>query len=109
MITKYDDLVEELLELRLAPDARRLVERACIAIDDLATEADRLELQLRKLRQEKFIPEQPAPDITTAAQSLGRRGGLVGGHARAAKLSSSRRREIAIRAAQARWGAETTR
>jgi len=38
-----------------------------------------------------------------AAVSLGRRGGLKGGKARAAKLSPDRRREIAKKAAQARW------
>ncbi len=38
------------------------------------------------------------------AVELGRRGGLKGGKARAEKLSPERRREIAKRAAQARWG-----
>lgn len=37
------------------------------------------------------------------AMALGRRGGLVGGKARAASLSPARRREIAIGAARARW------
>ena len=37
------------------------------------------------------------------AVELGRRGGLKGGKARAAKLSPEKRREIAQRAAQARW------
>jgi len=35
---------------------------------------------------------------------LGRSGGLSGGTARAKKLSSERRREIAKKAAAARWG-----
>jgi hypothetical protein len=38
-----------------------------------------------------------------AAVSLGRRGGLKGGVARAKSLSPSERREIAQRAARARW------
>lgn len=38
------------------------------------------------------------------AASLGRLGGLKGGPARANKLSARRRREIAIKAAKARWG-----
>jgi hypothetical protein len=38
------------------------------------------------------------------AASLGRRGGLKGGVARAQKLSAKRRREIASKAARARWG-----
>lgn len=39
-----------------------------------------------------------------AAVSLGRRGGLKGGKARAAKLTPERRAEIARKAAAARWG-----
>lgn len=38
-----------------------------------------------------------------AAVYLGRLGGLKGGKARAKKLSSKRRQEIARKAAQARW------
>lgn len=38
-----------------------------------------------------------------AAVALGRRGGLKGGKARAAKLTAEQRREAAQRAAQARW------
>ncbi len=38
-----------------------------------------------------------------AAVALGRLGGLKGGKARAAKLSAKRRKEIAQKAAQARW------
>ena len=38
-----------------------------------------------------------------AAVLLGRRGGLKGGKARAATLSPDRRREIAAKAAKARW------
>ena len=39
-----------------------------------------------------------------AAVELGRRGGLKGGPARAAKLSPKKRSQIAQKAAQARWG-----
>lgn len=42
-------------------------------------------------------------DKDPAAVSLGRRGGLKGGKARAAKLSAEQRSEIAKRAAAARW------
>ena len=38
-----------------------------------------------------------------AAVSLGRRGGLKGGKARAAKLTPERKSEIAKKAAAARW------
>ena len=47
-------------------------------------------------------PEHPAKD--PAAVSLGRRGGLKGGKARAAKLAPEQRSEIARKAAAARWG-----
>ena len=39
-----------------------------------------------------------------AAVALGRLGGLKGGKARAEKLTPEQRKEIAKRAAQARWG-----
>ena len=39
-----------------------------------------------------------------AAVMLGRLGGLKGGRARAESLTSDQRREIARKAAQARWG-----
>jgi hypothetical protein len=38
-----------------------------------------------------------------AAVALGRLGGLKGGKARAVKLSAKRRKEIAQKAAEARW------
>lgn len=41
-----------------------------------------------------------------AAVALGRLGGLKGGKARAAKLTETRRREIASNAARKRWGEE---
>lgn len=48
----------------------------------------------------KRVPER---EKDPAAVSLGRRGGLKGGKARAAKLSPERRSEIARNAAKARW------
>ena len=50
---------------------------------------------------------EPAPDRVKdpASVGLGRKGGLIGGPKRAAKLSPERRREIAKKAAAARWGA----
>lgn len=49
--------------------------------------------------------EEPPADSTKnpAAVALGRRGGLKGGKARAAKLSPEKRAEIARKAAQSRW------
>jgi hypothetical protein len=47
-------------------------------------------------------PEEQGKD--PAAVSLGRRGGLKGGKARAKSMSAKRRSEIAKAAAKARWG-----
>lgn len=49
-------------------------------------------------------PREAPPKKNPAAVELGRRGGLKGGKARAEKLSAKKRKEIAKRAAQARWG-----
>ena len=51
--------------------------------------------------------EQPETIKNPAAVALGRLGGLKGGLARAAKLSPRKRREIARKAAQSRWGIKT--
>jgi hypothetical protein len=51
-------------------------------------------------------PPTPKPgdgDKNPAAVALGRLGGLKGGKARAEKLSGKKRREIARKAALARW------
>ena len=45
-------------------------------------------------------------DIKAAMSFMGRMGGLKGGKARAASLSSQRRKEIAQKAAQTRWKKE---
>ncbi len=48
--------------------------------------------------------EEEVPEIIKLVmQEMGRRGGMKGGKARAAKLSSERRSEIAKTAAAARW------
>ena len=47
--------------------------------------------------------EPPEKAKDPAAVSLGRRGGRQGGPARARKLSPEHRREIARKAAEARW------
>lgn len=48
-------------------------------------------------------PVDPDEGKDPAAVSLGRRGGLKGGKARAEKLSARKRSEIAKKAAKARW------
>lgn len=63
---------------------------------------------------EQEQPTEPAPEETPpsgplkpeknpAAVALGKLGGAKGGKARAAKLTAERRREIAKKAAAARW------
>jgi hypothetical protein len=47
--------------------------------------------------------EQPDPNKNPNAVALGRLGGLKGGRARADSLSAKKRREIALKAATARW------
>lgn len=49
-------------------------------------------------------PELNEDGKDAAAVSLGRRGGLKGGPARAKKLSKKKRSDIARKAAKARWG-----
>jgi len=48
-------------------------------------------------------PKEPPKEKNPAAVALGRLGGLKGGKARAEKLSSKKRKEIAKKAAKARW------
>jgi hypothetical protein len=48
------------------------------------------------------------PQKNPAAVALGRLGGLRGGPARARKLSSKKRKEIAKKAAKARWEKSTS-
>jgi hypothetical protein len=47
--------------------------------------------------------EKPRPEKNPSAVALGRLGGLKGGKARANKLTPRRRKEIARKAARARW------
>ena len=48
-------------------------------------------------------PKESPPKKNPAAVALGRLGGLKGGKARAEKLSAQKRKEIAKKAAKARW------
>lgn len=48
-------------------------------------------------------PQADEPEKNSAAVELGRRGGLKGGKARAARMSAEERSESARKAARARW------
>ncbi len=50
-----------------------------------------------------IVEQATGDDKNPHAVALGRLGGLKGGKARAKKLTSAERREIARKAAQARW------
>ncbi len=52
-------------------------------------------------------PEEPVDPVRAAAALIGRKGGLKGGKARAAKMTPEERSESAKRAAQARWKKKT--
>ena len=65
----------------------------------------RLAPSVKKAFEEKPAKKPPVPAKNPAAVALGRLGGLKGGKARMAKLSSKRRVEIAKNAAKARWKA----
>ncbi len=51
--------------------------------------------------------ENIKPEKNPAAVALGRLGGLKGGTARANSLTPERRKEIAAKAAESRWGKKT--
>lgn len=52
-------------------------------------------------------PYDPDAGKDPAALALGRKGGLVGGKARAAKMTPKERSEAARKAAQSRWSRRT--
>lgn len=62
----------------------------------MATDINQVAYGIAQLTTEK-------KEKNPAAVALGRLGGLVGGHARAAKLTKKKREEIAKKAAATRW------
>jgi hypothetical protein len=54
-------------------------------------------------------PEPEKPEKDPLAVELGRRGGLKGGKARATKLSPAKRKQIARKAAKARWSKQKSK
>lgn len=67
--------------------------------EDEAQAAVRIMETIAERSEKRDVP----PDVSAAAAALGRRGGLRGGPARAAKLTPARRAEIARQAASIRW------
>jgi hypothetical protein len=62
-----------------------------------------LAYQIVKDATQEVKEEIPIKEKNPAAVALGRLGGLKGGPARAKKLSSKKRKEIARKAARTRW------
>ncbi|MGB7922451.1 MAG: hypothetical protein WCF57_04340 [Pyrinomonadaceae bacterium] len=69
------------------------------------------ENQLAKRLVDELMPEESTLEEALSkdirhliAVALGRQGGLKGGKARAKKLTAEKRKEIAKKAAEARWG-----
>jgi hypothetical protein len=56
-----------------------------------------------ELKPQRKIVQFPPRKKNPAAVALGKLGGMKGGRARAAELSPERRKEIAQKAAKARW------
>jgi hypothetical protein len=64
----------------------------------------RAHLVARLLTGEAVVPTEPErSQVSAYLADIGRKGGLKGGKARAAKLSSARRKAIAQKAAKKRW------
>jgi hypothetical protein len=62
-----------------------------------------LAYEIVKEATQEVKEEAPNKEKNPAAVALGRLGGLKGGPARAKKLSSKKRKEIARKAAKTRW------
>jgi hypothetical protein len=58
---------------------------------------------IRESTEKADEPRATDAEISRVMAVLGRKGGKVGGKARATNLTPERRREIALRAARARW------
>lgn len=71
------------------------------------TDINRIAAQIVEAATKPTEEEKPAKkkkhEKNPAAVALGRLGGLKGGKARAAKLTTKRRKEIAQKAAKTRW------
>lgn len=68
------------------------------------TDANELAAQIVGEATGEIEPVDPDAGKDPAAVALGRKGGLKGGKARAAKMTDAERAESARKAARARWG-----
>jgi hypothetical protein len=70
---------------------------------DLTRSSLIVDIATGQVEDKRDSPPSEKAEKDPAAVSLGRRGGLKGGKARAASLTAKQRREIARKAATARW------
>lgn len=68
----------------------------------MPTDLNSLASRITEMATNEQPPEDDGKD--PAAVALGRKGGLKGGHARAAKMTPEARKEMARKMAEARWG-----
>jgi len=66
-------------------------------------ESDANQMARRVLERIEQIADESFPGKNAAAVILGRKGGLKGGRARMESLTAEERRELALKAARARW------
>jgi len=101
---------KQMYRLAMRPAFRRFVTRACMVCDWSGESVEQAPRDLacpdchaptRVAREELLVPMTSGKNPIGSA--LGRLGGSKGGKTRAERLSSTRRREIARAAAQARW------
>jgi hypothetical protein len=73
--------------------------------DENETAFDTLQEILRRDAERDGIPQppKPKPEKVSYRVKAGRKGGKIGGKARAKKLSAGKRRQIAKQAAKSRW------
>lgn len=69
----------------------------------LPKDPNQLAAEIVRLTTEEAAPEPERSPVSEYLSQIGRKGGLKGGKARAAKLSSRRRKAIAEKAAASRW------
>jgi len=100
---RADDLIASGALASLLASGAKLTEQVLL-INALDEDADGSSKRMVDLATGNASEPTPDEGKDPAAVSLGRRGGLKGGVARAAKMSPERRAEIAKKAAQARWG-----
>jgi hypothetical protein len=64
-----------------------------------------VKMTTESVNQEPSASDPSDAEISRVMAALGRRGGKVGGRARADSMTAARRKEIAQKAARSRWGA----